>query len=163
MIWMNKLQSKRQSKRKTMIAAVSKFFLWLGKKQVGTIVELNIPDNHLQPLSDEFVFDKVVNFHVRRLDWRRLDMNVDFLIESGAAASLTHLHLYSSGNWSTLYHWASAKEFNGLSALPQVRCLMGIRFEIVVHLPLQIQEIKLAFVEPKPSSVRNSSQASSAL
>jgi hypothetical protein len=141
-------------------AAVSKFFLWLEKKDVTTIVELNIPDNHMQPLSDEFVFDKVARFNVRNLDWRRIDMNLDFLIESRAAASLTDLHLYSSGNWSTLYHWASAEEFNGLSALPQVCCIMvyGSRSWLIFF--WQIREIKLNFVEPKPSSVRNSSKAS---
>jgi hypothetical protein len=86
--------------------AISKLFDWLYRKGVRTILDLNIPDNQLQPLSDERMLEDVFQrFDIRTLDWRRLDVNVDLFLDK--QPKLQELNLYSSGNWSVLYHWSN--------------------------------------------------------
>lgn len=107
-------------------AVVSKFFDWLYSKGVRQIIELDIPDNHLQPLSDELISEKVLKYKVQDLNWRRLDINLDLLSESESKDTLKKLQLYSSGNWSTLYHWASEQglaSFKEVCVLDKKACL----------------------------------------
>jgi hypothetical protein len=99
-----------------------RFFTWLqDQKKITSIIELSIPDNHVSPLSEDTVEQHILcNFDIHVLDWRKLDINLRFLTESERAKnSLRKLHLYSSGNWGVLYHWASK---DGLLKLPHV-CL----------------------------------------
>ncbi|GES57672.1 hypothetical protein ATEIFO6365_0001096100 [Aspergillus terreus] len=119
---------------------IRKLFNWLGERQgVKTVNRLYIPDNSLNPLSDAFMALYVLDkFTIKALDWRKLDINLDILTSSVSDTSelttrgprrmptsntrehLRELTLYSSGNWSVLYHWISEE---GLAQLPKVRTL----------------------------------------
>jgi hypothetical protein len=100
-------------------AIIRNLFDWLYMKGVRTIEKLYIPDNATNPLSDELVKDAILDrFNVQKLDWRKLDVNMDLLTSSKNAKYLTDLELYSSGNWSVLYHWVRP---HGLPSLPVVR------------------------------------------
>ena len=93
-------------------------FDWLWAMGVQTIKDLNIPDQRIQPLTEDFVHTKILSrFQVLNLDWRKLDLDISILKSPKTASSLKKLRLYSSGNWSVLYHWASD---DGVSALPEV-------------------------------------------
>lgn len=93
-------------------------FDWLRAMEVHTIKELNIPDRRLQPLAEDFVHSKILkHFHVVKLDWRRLDMDISILKMPKTISSLTGLKLYSSGNLGSFYHWASE---DGVRRLPNV-------------------------------------------
>jgi hypothetical protein len=88
-----------------------KFCKWLmDVKDVQKIIELVVPDNHQYPLDEEFVERELIRkFEVEILDWRKLDIDLRPIIQSeGKAQSLRKLKLYSSGNWGSLYQWASA-------------------------------------------------------
>lgn len=104
---------------------IFRFLKWLlREKHVKSIKELNIPDDHEWPLSESLVKIKMLQeFDVQVLDWRKLDLDLRILTEYNYASSsilknLTELKLYSSGNWGTLYHWASK---DGLLSFPNVR------------------------------------------
>jgi hypothetical protein len=113
---------------------VRKLFTWLQTKKVKAIVRLVLPDSETHPLSEEFFKEVILNkFSISRLNWRKLDINLDVLyspitLHSGrspeikvknAAAQVKNddeekpiqvllgVDLYSSGNWGPLYHWAS--------------------------------------------------------
>lgn len=104
-------------------------FRWLRKKkQVKIIKKLNIPDNTINPMNPAFFELNVLDsFEIEALDWRKLDMSLDILTGdadkkkppkmSATRNSLKELTLYSSGNWSVLYHWLSK---DGLARLPKV-------------------------------------------
>lgn len=99
-------------------AVIRKLFNWLSKKGVKTIKKLYIPDNAVNPLSDELVKDAILDwFEINKLDWRKLDVNMDLLTLAEKKEHLLDLNLYSSGNWSVLSHWIS---FRGLPSLPKV-------------------------------------------
>lgn len=116
---------------------LQKLFSWLrNKKGVQTIKRLNVPDCTTNPMNPAFFRLNILNhFIIEELDWRILDLNLDILTQNiagqnsqdgNAKASsktvnigdhLRKLTLYSSGNWSVLYHWLSK---NGLATLPKV-------------------------------------------
>ncbi|KAG5769161.1 hypothetical protein H9Q72_003504 [Fusarium xylarioides] len=106
--------------------AISELFNWLKDRGVKTIRKLSIPDNTTNPLSDVFVQHYILNtFRVEELDWRKLDVNLDIFFRKGMGEHdllpsncLKGLRLYSSGNWSVLYHWISS---DGLEKLPKLR------------------------------------------
>ncbi|MCJ1394328.1 hypothetical protein MMC18_007206 [Xylographa bjoerkii] len=95
-------------------------FKWLVAQDVTSIIELVIPDSLEHPLGDDFVQANILDkFSVTRLDWRKLDVNVNILTESAKSKdSLQTVHLYSSGNWSVLYHWTSS---DGLCKLEKLK------------------------------------------
>ena len=117
-------------------SAISKLFLWLKECGVHTIRKLRIPDSTQNPLSEAFVQKYILDlFCIESLDWRKLDINTDVLLRCAAGEGRTgrgtkaldviqtnnvlqDLTLYSSGSWSTLYHWSSD---DGLVKIPQVR------------------------------------------
>ncbi|CRG83434.1 Serine/threonine-protein kinase smg-1 [Talaromyces islandicus] len=114
---------------------IRKLFCWLADDQgVKTIKRLYIPDSSLIPLSDAFIARYVLDqFQIEAMDWRRLDLNLDVFtqgcpgsLEDAEQAPVTswdtrkhikELTLYSSGNWSVLYHWISEE---GLAKLPEL-------------------------------------------
>ncbi|EFX04256.1 intracellular serine protease [Grosmannia clavigera kw1407] len=104
---------------------IQELFGWLKEKNVRKIRKLRIPDSTTSPLSDAFVQEHILDaFEIQVLDWRRLDVNLDCIINTASreprpnAKALEELRLYSSGNWSVLYHWMSDE---GLCKLPQAR------------------------------------------
>ncbi|KAE9380874.1 hypothetical protein N431DRAFT_362973 [Stipitochalara longipes BDJ] len=122
--------------------ATRRLFEWLSdKKKVRKIKKLSIPDNTINPLSEAFVEQYILDaFDIEELDWRKLDVNLDVITgtkerrrpakegkkpPSDTWKSLKHLTLYSSGNWSALYHWISE---DGLARLP---ALSTVRINIV--------------------------------
>lgn len=114
---------------------IRKLFSWLARTQrVETIKRLYIPDSSLTPLDDAFIALYILNqFKIEAMDWRKLDLNLEVLTSGSSgrrtepelAANwnvrnhLKELTLYSSGNWSVLYHWISEE---GLARLPKVCC-----------------------------------------
>lgn len=104
-------------------------FRWIKEtKGVRIIRRLHLPDNTTSPLSEEFVTDAILNkFTINDLDWRKLDLNLDMLSSSSIAKHLESLSLYSSGNWSVLYHWISS---DGLATFPNVSFTFGRISEI---------------------------------
>jgi hypothetical protein len=103
------------------------FFSWLNEtKGVTAIKDLSIPDNISNPISDELMEQAVLQkFKIEKFDWRKLDISLDILTNSPFASELRDLKLYSSGNWSTLYHWAS-KDGLGSVCFPKVRNLLTV-------------------------------------
>ncbi|KAL4937618.1 hypothetical protein BDV06DRAFT_215742 [Aspergillus oleicola] len=104
---------------------IGKLFSWLAKIQgVKTINRLYIPDNSLTPLSDAFIARCVLDqFRIEVMDWRKLDANLEVFTcgcdDPGTGNTRRHikeLTLYSSGNWSVLYHWICK---DGLAKLPE--------------------------------------------
>lgn len=61
-----------------------RFTKWLrGDKQVKSIIELNIPDDHAWPLNEALVARELLQpFGVQKLDWRKLDLDIQTLLES---------------------------------------------------------------------------------
>jgi len=104
---------------------VRALFDWLAKKgseekksRVEAIIKLNMRDNTTAPMSDELVKEAIIDsFKINIFDWRKLDINLDILTNTDNRVHFTELTLYSSGNWSTLYHWSS---HDGLGQLPNV-------------------------------------------
>jgi hypothetical protein len=96
---------------------MKRFLVWLKERGVKAIKELIIPDSCKSPLTPEFVRAHVLRtFNIESLDWKVLDVSLDLLTEN--APSLKEVTLYSSGNWSILYHWVSV---DGLAKLKNVR------------------------------------------
>jgi hypothetical protein len=152
--------------------SVSRLFTWLYEKGVRTIMEVNITDNLLNPLSDDLIQQDLLNrFEIHSLDWQRVDVNLDTLTSSrvslanegssvrevssvigspsGAESSPTFkaLKLYSSGNWSVLYHWQSSE---GLCKLTHVYfSFLPVSQALRVNRHLQLKQVSIIFVEPR--------------
>ena len=95
---------------------VREFFSWLSGKGVKNIKKLHIPDSISNPMCEELVGEAILSqFKIQSFHWRKLDVNLDVLTKF--ASDLTEISLFSSGNWSVLYHWASQ---SGLATLPRV-------------------------------------------
>ena len=96
---------------------VRELFVWLNdNKKVKKIKNLNIPDNTTTPMSDSLVAEAILDrFEIQKLDWRKLDINLDVITDSRYGQSLTNLTLYSSGNGSVLHHWQSEQGLKKLS------------------------------------------------
>ena len=108
-------------KKKTPHDGVNELFEWLKDHGgVKRIKSLNIPDNTSAPMSDEFVKGCILErFAIEKFVWRKLDINLDILVGSKLnRTSLTDITLYSTGNYSVLYHWVSS---DGIGKLPNVR------------------------------------------
>ncbi|KAF1993814.1 subtilisin-like protein, partial [Amniculicola lignicola CBS 123094] len=99
---------------------IRSLFEWLEGKGVKRIITLNMPDSASSPMSDELVEDAIIRrFEIEKLDWRKLDISLDILTpskDSDWSPQITKLTLYSSGNWSVLYHYLSK---DGLARLPE--------------------------------------------
>lgn len=90
---------------------------WLYKeKQVEEILELNVRDSLMQPHSEQAIEEVISKFNVRKLNWRRMDLSINSIID--AAPNVEVLHLYSSGNWAALGHWTNSEE--GLGRLKEL-------------------------------------------
>ena len=99
---------------------VRTLFWWLHHCQnVKWIKTLTIPDSTTSPMSDELLAEAVIEkFQIEEFDWRKLDISLDILTQSPHAKHFKIISLYSSGNWSTLYHWVLSKD--GLAQLHNV-------------------------------------------
>ncbi len=88
---------------------------WLQKQNVERILALQVLDSFHSPHTEETIELAVKPFDVKNLDWRRMDISVDTVLE--AAANVEILSLYSSGNLATLSHWSGS---DGIGRLAQV-------------------------------------------
>jgi hypothetical protein len=91
---------------------VLKLFSWLKDQKVKTIRELRVPDNLYNPVPDEMIESMLSYFQIFSLDWRKMDMCFDVIRLS--TRHVRKVHLYSSGNWAVLHHWAMSN-FSELS------------------------------------------------
>ncbi|KAL7901847.1 hypothetical protein HDV64DRAFT_143531 [Trichoderma sp. TUCIM 5745] len=104
---------------------IKKLFEWLRTRQVHTIKVLDIPDSTVHPMCDLLLEAAVFeNFKVHKLTWRKLDINLKILTASRHASEIEDLTLYSSGNWSVLYHWVSEEGLVTLQRLQKVKIIM---------------------------------------
>ena len=90
--------------------AVAYLFEWLSLQNVRTIIDCIIPDSLLCPLDDDFITKNLFQrFSIERLDWRKLDLNLDLLLRLKMKdwQCIEEMKLYSSGNWGVLFYWAS--------------------------------------------------------
>lgn len=91
---------------------------WLRKeKQVEEIIELVVPDRLISPHNEELIAAQVMNFKVKVLNWRFLDMAISIFTNSETRTRLEELHLYSSGKRAAISHWLSAE---GVALLEKV-------------------------------------------
>lgn len=101
---------------------VRELFKWLhGEGNVKRIKSLSIPDSTTRPMSDELVSEAIVDvFEIEKMDWRKLDINLDILVRSPHHEEFTDITLYSTGNYSVLYHWISEHGLKKLTGLRKV-------------------------------------------
>jgi hypothetical protein len=131
---------------------ISRFLEWLHKRPVRAITHLVIPDDPHLPLNEEFFeIHFLQHFEIRTLDWHRLDMSLDLLTESSTMQrSLQSLCLYSSGNWSVLYHWAGP---DGLPKLSNVSPAKYLAKRAWIDDYNQLREVTISIVDPKITGV----------
>ncbi|RYP07033.1 hypothetical protein DL764_002792 [Monosporascus ibericus] len=99
---------------------VDDLFGWLkSTAKVKRIKSLNIPDNTSVPMSDGHVSEYILKrFEIEKFVWRKLDINLDILVSSPNGKVFTDITLFSTGNFSVLYHWVSK---DGIGSLPDLR------------------------------------------
>ena len=119
---------------------------WLRRKEVRTILKLNVPDCISNPLNEDSILISVRNFGIEELNWRRLDLCIEPIM--GLAPTLSILHLYSSGNWAVLSHWVG--EY-GLRKLKNVRLSIVIRMHKLTR--IQLKKLHIVVVEVCDSAV----------
>ncbi len=100
---------------------VSLVLQWLRLKGVKSIMKLVVPDCRDNPLDEEQIYECLKDFEIDELNWRRLDLGVEPIM--CLAPTIAVLHLYSSGNWAVLDHWASER---------------GLKRLWKVHLPISL-------------------------
>lgn len=119
---------------------VAELFRWL--KQTGKvkrIKSLNIPDNTSVPMSDGHVSEYILKqFEIEKFVWRKLDINLDILVSSPHKGVFADITLYSTGNYSLLYHWASK---DGIGSLPGVSCLAFFRCALMTRTMLTLDDL----------------------
>jgi hypothetical protein len=99
-------------------AEVRRLFSWLSAQGVNTLKSVSIPDSITAPMCDVLVDEAIIQpFWIEKFDWQKLDINLEIMTNSKNSKYLTELRLYSSGNWSVLYHWINS---DGLERLKKV-------------------------------------------
>lgn len=88
---------------------------WLEFRRVSRILSLQVHDSFHSPHTEETIEMAVKPFNVDTLDWRRMDLSIDCILE--AAKDVKVLSLYSSGNLAVLSHWSGV---DGLVRLEKV-------------------------------------------
>lgn len=84
-------------------------------RKVQKIFKIIVNDLIGQPHPDEMITRLVYDFGVEYWDWKKLDMNIETILE--AAPNVKEVSLHSSGIYSALQGWASE---GGLIVLPKV-------------------------------------------
>lgn len=108
-------------------AEIRRLFRWLTHRGVEVIRHLSIPDSTTLPMDDVLVREDVTErFTINKIEWRKLDINLEVLTKSKSPDHLTSLTLYSSGNWSVLYHWISDDGLKNLHGVRVVQFLWGV-------------------------------------
>ncbi|KAL6795510.1 hypothetical protein J3E68DRAFT_404485 [Trichoderma sp. SZMC 28012] len=93
---------------------VKDVFRWLRDRKVDEVVSLSVGDRLHCPHDDEDVKYCVNEFHVRVLNWKKLDIYLKNMVKS----PVEELHLYSSGNRSVHDQWiAQLPKFEQLKRL----------------------------------------------
>lgn len=77
---------------------------WLQEsKGVKKLIKLTVSDSKINPHPEEAMEAAIKHLDVEHLDWRRLDLSIDTILE--AAENVRELHLYSSGSRAVIGHW----------------------------------------------------------
>lgn len=122
---------------------------WLKDKGVKTILRLIVPDCLYFPHPEGYIAECVEDLSIRYLDWRKVDLCIDAI--SCLKESLEELHLYCSGNWAVIRHWAGADGLRKLDKLNRINihivkvcgCPVGILCDELTPTPT---EFSRAFV-----------------
>ncbi|KIW05619.1 uncharacterized protein PV09_03490 [Verruconis gallopava] len=98
-------------------ACIRKLFEKLEEFPVSKIVSLRVWDNPLRPLPSSDIADIVERFQVAELDWYRINLDLEAFSDR-AKESIRTLHLYSDGNWGSLFHWT---DWCGFPTFPNLK------------------------------------------
>ena len=94
---------------------VVKIFNWLRGRGVRKVLEANVEDDEIEPHSDEAIEMALKDLDIETLNWKKLDLCTDVLVN--AVNNVKVLHLYSSANNDVLRSWSAP---DGLAKLPKV-------------------------------------------
>ncbi|KAI0549771.1 hypothetical protein F4679DRAFT_595566 [Xylaria curta] len=97
------------------------FFQWLREKNVDHILKVVVDDWPERPHSDKAIEDCLKQFEVERLEWRKLDICSETLLNSCRAVS--HLNLWWSGNRAILRSWSEPEGLAKLEKLETITLL----------------------------------------
>lgn len=79
------------------------------------MLEANVEDDEIEPHSDEAIEMALKDLDIETLNWKKLDLCTDVLVN--AVNNVKVLHLYSSANNDVLRSWSAT---DGLAKLPKV-------------------------------------------
>jgi hypothetical protein len=88
---------------------------------VNGIYELRVQDSILLPHSEQMISQSVDEFDIEILDWMRVDMSLEPLLNGGTARcpNLRKLSVYVS-SWAMLQYWKSEEVDLQLQMFPKV-------------------------------------------
>lgn len=120
---------------------VAKVLDWLFKiKGVRNIYCLHVPDSLDNPHPEEIIEKAIKPFRIEVLDWRRVDLSIDSIVDS--APTVRELYLYSSGNKAALSHWFGPQGLRRLAKVKSISrssavgadCDQLMKLEIVIYM-----------------------------
>lgn len=82
-------------------------------KGVTRILNLRVLDSQHEPHAEETIEESVKGLRIEELNWKRMDLSIDSILE--AAPNVQILHLYSSGSWTPLRHWIGSQGLDTLN------------------------------------------------
>ncbi|KAL6802692.1 hypothetical protein GGI42DRAFT_360393 [Trichoderma sp. SZMC 28013] len=97
-------------------------------RKVQKIFKIIVNDLIGQPHPDEMITRLVYDFGVEYWDWKKLDMNIETILE--AAPNVKEVSLHSSGIYSALQGWASE---GGLIVLPKLAMQCAAHLSILTY------------------------------
>ena len=85
-------------------------------KGVSEILRLIVPGSAPRTEREDVIRNAIRGISVVSLDWRVLDLSIDFILNS-KSKNVETLSLYSRGNWGVLQQWSGTE---GVTLLPNV-------------------------------------------
>lgn len=123
--WQAEPAQESRPSRTTRRDYVTKVLDWLFRiKEVRNIYHLHVPDSLDNPHPEEVVEKAFKPFRIEVLDWRRVDLSIDSIMDS--APTVRELHLYSSGNKAALSHWFGTQGVRKLTKVKLISLISGI-------------------------------------
>ncbi|KAK5989096.1 Subtilisin DY-like protein [Cladobotryum mycophilum] len=87
------------------LATYERIFAFLRDRNVTKIFKVIVNDLAGRPHTDEMITKLIKGFDVEHWEWKKLDMNIETILE--AAPNVKTVSLHSSGSYSALQGWAS--------------------------------------------------------
>ena len=112
----NETSSDRGTGKKDM----QQFFKWLRKKEVKSIVKVIVEDRKSPAHSDQVIEEALKDLTVEILDWRKYDLCPMAIRNACKSSQLREIHLWWSGNNTTLRSWSEPDGLVKLEKLEHV-------------------------------------------